>query len=169
MVIVRPEQPADIPAIHRVNAQAFGRLAEALLVDALRAHGKALISLVAVKDAQVVGHILFSPVTIASATGPFPAVGLAPMAVVPALQRQGIGTLLVQRGLAACRRARYACAVVLGHAHYYPRFGFVPAQRYGIESEYAVPSDVFMALELQEGALQGHAGVARYAPEFQAV
>jgi putative acetyltransferase len=169
MVSVRPEQPADIPAIRQVHEQAFGRPAEALLVDTLRQHSKVLLSLVAVKDEQVVGHILFSAVTIACATGPFAAVGLAPMAVVPALQRQGIGSLLVQRGLDACRGAGYACVVVLGHAHYYPRFGFVPAQRYGIESEYAVPADVLMVIELQEGALQGHAGVARYAPEFQAV
>jgi putative acetyltransferase len=169
MVIVRPEQPADTPAVHQVNAQAFGRPAEAVLVDTLRANGKVLVSLVAVLDEQVVGHILFSPVTITSAIGSLPAVGLAPMAVVPARQRQGIGTLLVQRGLDACRHAGCACAVVLGHPHYYPRFGFVPAQRYGIESEYAVPSDVFMVIELQAGALRGHAGVARYAPEFQDV
>ena len=95
----------DLTAIRHVHEQAFGRPAEANLVDALRAHGKILLSLVAVQDDRVVGHILFSPVTIESAEGAWPAVGLGPMAVLPALQRQGIGSLLVTTGLAECRQA----------------------------------------------------------------
>jgi putative acetyltransferase len=113
MVIVRPKRPEEMVAIRYVNEQAFGRHAEAALVGTLRASGKVLLSLVALKDEQVVGPILFSAVTIASVRGVLPAVGLAPMAVVPAWQRQGIGTLLVQRGLDACRHAGYAGAVVL--------------------------------------------------------
>lgn len=169
MAVIRQETPDDLAAIRQVNEQAFGRPAEANLVDALRAHGKMLLSLVAVKAERVVGHILFSPVTIESAEGTLPAVGLGPVAVLPALQRQGIGSLLVTTGLAACRQAGHAGVVVLGHPTYYPRFGFRPASRYGIDSDYAVPDDVFMALELHAGALEGRAGRVKYQPEFQAV
>src|SRR5688572_26858636 len=126
MVVVRQEEPDDRMAIRHIHEQAFGRPAEAYLVDALRARGQALLSLVAVQDDRVVGHILFSPVTIESADGAFPAVGLGPMAVLPALQCQGIGTLLVTMGLAECRAAGHVCVVVLGHQTYYPRFGFRP-------------------------------------------
>lgn len=91
------------------------------------------------------------------------------MAIVPTLQRQGIGSLLVKAGLDACRKAGLAGVVVLGHPDYYPRFGFVPASDYGIQTEYAVPEGVFMAIELRAGALRGHAGLAKYAPEFQLV
>jgi putative acetyltransferase len=169
MVVVRQECPDDLRAIRHVNEQAFGSPAEANLVDALRAHGKMLLSLVAVIDDLVVGHILFSPVTIESAAGTWPAVGLGPVAVLPARQRHGIGSLLVTTGLAECRQAGHAGVVVLGHPTYYPRFGFRPASWYGIDSDYAVPDDVFMALELQEGAFRGHAGRVKYQPEFSAV
>jgi putative acetyltransferase len=169
MVIVRQEEQDDIAAIRQVNEQAFGRAAEATLVERLRAGGGVCLSLVAVVDKRLVGHILFSPVTIVLEQGTFAVLGLAPLAVAPAWQRQGIGSRLVQHGLAACRRAAYAGVVVLGSPAYYRRFGFVPAQRFGIQSEYAVPDDVFMVIELRAGALRGHAGVARYAPEFQTV
>jgi putative acetyltransferase len=169
MVIVREERLEDIVAVRQVNEQAFGRAAEADLVDALRAHGKAVLSLVAVEADRVIGHVLFSPVTIESDEGAFPAVGLAPMAVLPERQRCGIGSLLVKRGLDECRQAGHECVVVLGHPEYYPRFGFAPASRYGIRSEYDVPDEVFMALELREGALRGRAGVAKYQPEFNEV
>jgi putative acetyltransferase len=169
MAVVRPETPNDLTAIRQVHAQAFGRPAEARLVDALRARGQVLLSLVAVHDDRVVGHILFSPVTIESAEAAFPAVGLGPVAVLPARQRQGIGSLLVATGLDECRRAGHTGVVVLGHPTYYPRFGFKPASRYGLQGDYAVPDDVFMAIELHPGALQGRAGHVKYQPEFQAV
>jgi len=169
MVIVREERPEDRAAVRRVNEQAFGRAAEADLVDALRAHGKAVFSLVAVEGDQVIGHILFSPATIESDGKIFPALGLAPMAVLPERQKCGIGSLLVKTSLDECRRAGHECVVVLGHPEYYPRFGFAPASQYGIRCEYDVPDEVFMALELREGALQGRAGTAKYQPEFNKV
>ena len=88
------------------------------------------------------------------------------MAVLPELQRQGIGSVLVKAGLEACRKANHKGVVVLGHPDYYPRFGFVPASKYGITSEYDAPDEAFMAIELCQGALQGQAGIARYQPEF---
>jgi putative acetyltransferase len=150
-------------------AGAFGRPDEADLVDILRANGKATLSLVAVEDDCIVGHILFSPVTIKSGERTCPAVGLAPMAVLPGRQRHGIGGRLVKAGLVECRNSGYDCMVVLGHPTYYPRFGFVPASRYGLKSEYEVPDEAFMILAWQEGMLKDRGGVARYQPEFRRV
>lgn len=169
MLLIRAEQPADRAAIHHVVEQAFqqafGSTAEATLVDNLRANGKAIVSLVAVEDDQIVGHILFSEVTL----GDVVIIGLAPVAVLPSHQKQGIGALLTNAGIAACRDAGYTAMVVLGHPEYYPRFGFVPASRFGIQSEYDVSDETFMAMELQPGALANCAGVAKYQPEFSEV
>jgi putative acetyltransferase len=169
MLIVRPEKPEDFDAIRQVNEKAFGRTAEANLTDALRAHGKALLSLVACEGDKIVGHILFSPVTIEPDRGAFPVAGLAPMSVLPELQKQGIGSLLVRAGLDECRRRNYDCVVVLGHPEYYPRFGFEPASNYSIKSEYDAPDEAFMIIQLREGALTGREGIAKYQPEFNEV
>ncbi len=166
MPLIGPEQPEDRAAIHHVVEQAFQQafdsVAEAKLVDQLRANGKAIVSLVAVEDEQIVGHILFSEVTLGDAT----IIGLAPLAVLPSHQKQGIGALLTNAGIEACRNAGYTAMVVLGHPDYYPRFGFVPASRFGIKSEYDVSDETFMAMELQAGALENCASVAKYQPEF---
>ncbi|HYG61865.1 MAG TPA: N-acetyltransferase [Thermoanaerobaculia bacterium] len=168
---IRPEQPEDVPAVHQVNSAAFGREEEARLVDLLWEAGAVVASLVAVDkvgDAgEVVGHILFSPVTLDGCDRSI--AGLAPMAVLPGRQRDGIGSALVERGLAACRDAGIEAVVVLGHPEYYPRFGFVPASRFGLGCEYPVPDEVFMALELTPGALAGCRGTVRYRPEFSQV
>jgi len=169
MILIRTEQSDDIAAIRRVNERAFDSPLEASLVDLLRERGKVTLSLVAVHEGQVVGHILFSPVVIEATEQPVAAVGLAPMAVLPEWQNQGIGSQLVRAGLDECRRRGHRAAVVLGHANYYPRFGFVPASRFHIRSEYDVPDEVFLALELQPGALDACAGTASYQPEFNEV
>ena len=166
MIVIRQEHATDIPAIHNVVQQAFqqafGSIAEAKLVNLLRANGKAIVSLVAMEHDQIVGHILFSEVTI----GDTSIIGLAPLAVLPSHQKQGIGALLTTAGIEACRSAGYAAMVVLGHPEYYPCFGFVPASRFGIKSEYNVRDEVFMAMELESGALTNCAGVAKYQAEF---
>lgn len=164
---IRPEQPEDVPAVHQVNSAAFGRDAEARLVDLLWDAGAVVASLVAVEEGEVVGHILFSPVNLDGCDRSI--AGLAPMAVLPGRQREGIGSALVERGLAACRDAGIDAVVVLGHPEYYPRFGFVPASRFGLGCEYPVPDEVFMALELTPGALQDCRGTVRYRPEFSQV
>ncbi|MGH8638095.1 MAG: GNAT family N-acetyltransferase, partial [Burkholderiales bacterium] len=92
--------------------------------------------------------------------------GLGPMAVIPYLQRQGIGTRLVRAGLDECSRLGYRAVVVVGHPEFYPRFGFVPARTFGLRSEFDVPDEVFMAVELIPGALASAAGTVRYVPEF---
>ena len=168
-MIIRPEQEADFDAVRQVNRLAFGQPAEATLVDALRKSAEPLISLVAVDDNQVVGHIFFTPVSLESDDSTSTALGLAPMAVLPDYQRQGVGSELVRAGLRECRRIGYNLVVVLGHAEYYPRFGFVPASQKGLTSEYPVPDDVFMAIELEPGALKGRRGLVKYRPEFAEV
>jgi putative acetyltransferase len=164
-MLIRREMAADEEAIRRVEERAFGRREEAALVDALRAHGRITLSLVAEMDGRVIGHVAFSPVTVESRTG----VGLAPLAVLPECHRRGVGAELVRRGLAECRAAGHEFAVVLGASAYYCRFGFEPAARHGVRCEFDAPEDAFMLLALRPGALAGLAGVARYAPEFGAV
>ena len=163
---IRLEQPEDGAAIRQVVTAAFGQAAEADLVDKLRAHGKAVVSLLAEIEGQIAGHILFSEVTVETNPRNRKLIGLAPLAVIPARQRSGISAQLTRAGLAACRAAGYDGAIVLGHPEYYPRFGFVPASRFGITSEYDVGDEVFMVLELTEGALADCRGLARYQPEF---
>ena len=169
MLTIRPEVPGDAAAIHHVNARAFGRPEEADLVDALRQNGGLTISLVAVQDDHIVGHISFSPVTITSDTATIDAISLAPMAVLPEFQRRGIGSQLVEAGLNACHNTPYGVVVVLGHTQYYPRFGFSPAKPQGIVWEQDVPDEVFMVQELRKGALTQTNGVVKYRPEFHAV
>jgi len=169
MIVVRAEEIEDRDAVHRINELAFGQPDEANLVDALRAKASPFISLVAVVDEQVVGHIFFSPVTIESDQGVFGAMGLAPMAVLPEYQNKGIGSQLVREGLKECQRLGQDIVVVLGHPEFYPRFGFAPASLKGLKSEYDVRDEVFMSLEMSEGALAGRRGLVKYHPEFAKV
>jgi putative acetyltransferase len=111
-----------------------------------------------------VGHICFSPVTIGDAGESNGCIGLAPMAVLPALQNAGIGSRLVAAGLDECRRRGQSLVVVVGHAAFYPRFGFRPASGLGLTCEYDVPDDVFMALYLDDRPRPG--GRVRYHRAF---
>lgn len=154
--------------MRQINSMSFDTAAEARLVDVLREQARPVISLVAEDEAGVLGHIMFSPVTLPG----FPdlvIMGLAPMAVVPRRQREGIGSALVRAGLEACRKTGAGAVVVLGHRQYYPRFGFVPSTRFGIGCEYDVPPDIFMALELEPGYLTGASGIVQYHPAFAAL
>jgi putative acetyltransferase len=164
-VHIRSERPADVSGIRAVNLAAFDTPTEADLVDALRTQASPIISLVAEDDRVVVGHILFSPVTLLCDPGTR-VMGLAPMAVLPARQRQGIGAALIEEGLRHCRQLGASAVVVLGHAGYYPRFGFRPASRFGLRCEYDVPDDAFMALELECDSLRGRGGQVRYHRAF---
>ena len=163
---IRPETLADQETVRSILIAAFETSAEADLVDALRQQAEPLVSLVAADGGEVVGHILFSPVTL-SGHPDLQIMGLAPMAVAPDRQRHGIGSALVRAGLEACRALGVEAVVVLGHPDYYPRFGFVPSTRFGITSEYDVPENVFLAQELVPGALAGVSGTVQYHPAFQ--
>ncbi len=168
MTHIRTQSAEDDSAVRQVNEAAFPTPVEADLIERLRAEADPVISLVAEDDGAIVGHILFSPATLA-ADSDFVAFALGPMAVLPARQRQGIGSNLVRAGLDECARLGCRAVFVLGHPDYYPRFGFVPASRYGIVSQFEVPDEVFMALELEPGALAGKAGKMRYHAAFDAL
>jgi putative acetyltransferase len=162
------ELPDDISAVRAVHVAAFPTSAEADLVDALRANHHATVSLVARVDNTVVGHVLFSPVTLERdghviARG----VGLAPLAVLPAHQRVGIGAALSRAGLDECRRIGAPFCVVLGEPAYYQRFGFTRASDLGVDNEYGV-RDELMILALA-GALPSGSCLARYGDEFRTV
>lgn len=169
-MIIRLELPGDRDGIHEVNEKAFGQPQEARLVDKLRDRCSGLLSLVAVENDKIIGHILFSPVEIESPLGGFKGMGLAPMAVLPDMQRRGFGTALVRAGIDRLRQAGCSFIIVLGHPEYYPRFGFEPASFYGIKPQWeGVPHEAFMVLWL-DTTLKGRvSGVARYRDEFNDV
>lgn len=164
-VHIRPEEPLDARAVREVNEAAFESSLEARIVERLRQTSPSLISVVAEVDKEIVGHIMFSPLTIAAGAG-IQLMGLGPMAVLPAHQRQGIGSELVREGLRQCTATGCSAVLVLGHPGYYPRFGFAPASRYGITSAYDVPDEAFMLVELQPDSLQGLSGQAIYNEAF---
>jgi putative acetyltransferase len=166
---IRTEQLQDRDSVYQVNVAAFGRESEANLVDQLRSVASTL-SLVAVDIDQVVGHILFSPVTI---DGEWESqsliLGLAPVAVLPGEQGRGIGSLLIRQGLAVCGRMGAKAIVVLGAPGYYRRFGFQSAKEQGLRCEYDESDEAFMVLEVVQGALKNCSGIVRYRPEFSNV
>lgn len=163
---IRTEKPEDLEAVRQVNIAAFGRENEANLVDRLRGM-ESTFSFVAVQSDRIVGHILFSPVVLAGkCSSNLSILGLAPVAVLPEYQRQGIGTLLIQQGLEECRRSGFQAVVVLGHPDFYSRFGFIPASRKSLKCEYDVPDEAFMVLELESGSLQDCSGTVKYRSEF---
>jgi len=168
---IRRELPEDIPAIFEVNCQAFAHDDEAQLVDALRKNGdfNPALSLVAVFDDRIIGHILFPDITIESENESFPAVALAPLVVHPDFQCRGIGLGLIEEGFETCRAHGHNIVVVVGHPGYYPRFGFSPARSCGICAPFDVADDVFMVHALTPGALAGVHGIVRYPKAFESV
>ena len=164
MIIIRCESPEDSSVIHDVETKAFGRSLESDLVDALRKRGVITMSLVALESGQIVGHVLFSPVTFEGEKGLSPVVGLGPVAVLPQFQRKGIGSMLISAGLEECRKTGYEAVVVVGSRTYYQRFGFTTASHFGLRLE-GGPPEAFMALVLRPGTLTGEHAV-KYQPEF---
>jgi len=147
-----------------VNEAAFGRSDEADLIDGLRQEGVVLLSLVAELDSQIIGHILFSRMSVETAHGSVAAVSLAPMAVLPDHQGRQVGSQLVRRGLAQLQEQGERIVIVLGHTEYYPRFGFTPEKARRLASPF--PPEAFMALELSDGALAGVHGTVKYPAAF---
>ncbi len=168
-MLIRTEDPSDIPAIHHLNRLAFDCHTEARLVDQLRHSGCDFLSLVAEDQGRIIGHILFTPVTVDYDGHQVTGMGLAPMAVAAERQRQGIGSALVEHGLGLLRERGCPFVIVLGHPDYYPRFGFDPASSHHLACQWeGVPGAAFMVLILDPESMRGVSGVARYREEFDA-
>jgi putative acetyltransferase len=169
---IREEKDQDILAIKEVNDLAFGRENESKLIEAIRnsEYFVPQLSLVAETDTQeIIGHILFSMITIETENGPFQSLALTPMAVKPKFQNKGIGSALVREGLKRCAELGYHSVVVLGHPDFYPKFGFIPASTKGIKAPFEVPDEVFMIYETKPGSLNGVKGIVKYPEAFSAV
>ena len=167
-MIIRVETDKDKTAIYNIHQSAFETSYEAELVDKLCEQAMPFISLVVEEGGKVVGHTLFTPVTLINHTE-LKIMGLAPMAVLLKYQHKGIGSALVNAGLDQCTKLGYGAVVVLGHQEYYPRFRFIPAIRFGLSCEYDAPEDAFMCIELQKNYLHGATGKISYHPAFKSV
>jgi putative acetyltransferase len=163
---IREERLDDIAAVRDLNRQAFGQDQESNIVDVLRANGAALLCLVATVKDQVVGHIMYSPISVGDNVM---GAALGPMAVLPEFQRQGIGSKLIEVGNRKLKDGGCPFIIVVGHADYYPRFGFRPASEHGITCEWDVPDDAFMLLVLDEAQMAGVSGLAKYRHEFSTI
>lgn len=161
--ITRPETAADIGAVHAVNAAAFPTEAEADLVDALRADPSAWLPGLSYVAEAPDGTLAACALLTRCLVGGVPALALAPVATAPAYQRRGAGQAVVRALLDAARLRGESLVLVLGHPEYYPKFGFVPASRYGIRPGFAVPDEAMMAL-----VLDGSAAVAPGTIEYPA-
>jgi putative acetyltransferase len=168
-LVIRPHRADDVQSILDIHRAAFPTDAESRLVAQLFVANAATLSLVAEREGAVIGHILFSPVTIDSARGQIIGVGLAPVAVSPTLQHAGVGSKLIEAGIEQLSRDGQPFAVVLGHPHYYPRFNFERASDFGVRCQWPVPDDAFMIRILNTERMRDVTGTARYRDEFSAV
>jgi putative acetyltransferase len=166
MTTIRAERRQDIPAVRAVNEEAFDTPAEAGVVDKLRGACEGYLALVA-EDDGIVGQIVFTPAVVEEPGRRVVGMGLAPLAVIPGRQRQGIGSALTRRGLEILRERDCPFVIVLGHPDYYPRFGFERASAQGLTCQWeGVPDEAFMVLILDAAAMEGVSGVAKYRDEF---
>jgi putative acetyltransferase len=164
---IRAEWPGDRAEVFEVNRRAFASAAEADLVDALRPLADPLVSLVAETGGRVVGHSLFTPVTVPGPEGERQAMALGPLAVLPEFQRRGIGGQLIRAGLEACRDLGQGAVFLLGDSAYYGRFGFAPAAARDLHYKGPEFDPYFMVLELEPSWLGGCSGKVRYLPPFE--
>jgi putative acetyltransferase len=166
-VEIRTEEAGDVPGVRDANRRAFGREAEARLVDDLRDGGHARLSLVAEEEGRLIGHVMFSEAVIRTERGEVGALALGPIGVIPERQGRGVGSALIGEALDRCAHAGHRIVVLLGHPNYYPRFGFSAERAGNLSSAYS--GEAFMALELVPGALSGVVGKFEFAPPFEAV
>lgn len=163
-MLVRPATSADAASIRAIHEAAFNGDGEARLVAMIEADGDALVSLVAGIEGGTVGHILFSRMTVEADGVPLTGAGLAPVGVLPHYQGLGLGSALIREGLARLPALGIQISFVLGHADYYPRFGYSPEDARPFASPYAGPH--FMALYLDRGLARPQSGRAEYTPAF---
>lgn len=169
MLIIRDECTEDFPTVFEINSLAFDTDAEARLVNLMRRKARPVVSLVAERDDQILGHIMFTPVQIDGEAAGGRTMGLGPIAVHPDAQGQGIGARLVQAGLDACRALRTELVFVVGDPEYYHKFGFKPAADSGFHYKDEKFDNVFSVLELTKGAASGLSGEVLYHPAFDNV
>ncbi|HML05183.1 MAG TPA: N-acetyltransferase [Methanobacterium sp.] len=167
-MIIRHEKKSDYSTIYEINKLAFNGENESKLIQTLRKseNFNKNLSLVAVNGEKIVGHILFTPITIETKEKSFLALALAPLAVHPEFQNQGIGSLLIKQGLNACKRLKYGIIIVIGHPKYYPRFGFIPAINKGLKVLFEVREEAFLVKENISGSLNGVEGTVKYPQPF---
>lgn len=167
MINIRKEILEDHKAVREINDKAFGQPEEGRIVDKIREACEEIISLVAVEDKKVIGHIFFSPAIINHNEKEIKGMGLAPMAVHTEHQNKSIGSLLVNEGIKRVKETGCPFIIVLGHEKYYPRFGFEAASKYGIISQWeGVPDEAFMVMILDKDSMKGISGMATYRKEF---
>ena len=168
-ILIRQEIETDFSDVFELNKAAFAQDVEGKLVNELRKSNAFIpeLSLVATLDKKIIGHILFTKIKIKNDSGnEYNSLALAPIAVAPEFQKQGIGSQLIKQGLALSKRLGHQSIIVLGHEHYYPKFGFVPAANWNIKAPFDVPSNVFMGIELKENGLKNVRGTVQYPREF---
>lgn len=167
MIVIREEKKEDYDTVRFVNDQAFGTPEEGMIVDTLREECQETLSLVAVSDERIVGHIFFSPAIIDHEGKQVVGMGLAPMAVLPEFQNQGIGSMLAREGIRRIKETECPFIIVLGHIKFYPRFGFEQASKYGLKCQWdGLPDEAFRVIILNKSVMEGVSGVARYRSEF---
>lgn len=166
-ITIRAEKENDHKRVYEVNKLAFQQEDESKLIEKIRKGENFIpqLSLVAEVDNKIVGHILFSKIKIIG-DSVFESLALAPMAVMPDLQKQGIGSALINKGMKRAKDMGFDSIIVLGHSEYYPRFGFLRASKWNIKCPFEVPDEAFMAIELTEKVLDGKAGTVEYPDEF---
>jgi putative acetyltransferase len=165
---IHKETEKDYPSVRKVNESAFETAEEADLVDSLRKNTNYIpeLSLVAEENNEIIGHILFTPLKILNSEVDHKLLALAPMAVLPKYQKKGIGSTLIKAGFEKARELGYKAVIVLGHPDYYPRFGFTPAEQFGINPPLEEWKEAFFAIELEKDSLKDVSGKVSYLPEF---
>ena len=171
MITIRSEKPEDFDSIYEINKKAFNGEFEARLIDKIRQSGNFIpeLSLVALKEDKIVGHILFSKIKIKRGEEEKTILALAPMSVLSEFQKQGIGSSLVRKGLEISKRLGYCIVALVGHHEYYPRFGFTPARAKGLEIslKMSISDEAFMVCELEKDALKGIKGIVEFPSYFE--
>ncbi|MHC1760163.1 MAG: GNAT family N-acetyltransferase [Negativicutes bacterium] len=172
-IVVRQETDEDYEIVYEAVKTAFftaehTNFDEQNLVVRLRKSAAFIpeLSLVAVMDDKIVGHIMFTKMKIKNETKEFESLVLAPVSVVPEMQDKGIGTKMIIEGHKIAQGLGYGSVILVGHPAYYPRFGYVPASRFGITASFDVPDEAFMVCELTANGLYGVAGVVHFPEEF---
>ena len=165
---IRPESKRDYLQIKQINDLAFNQENEGIMIENLRSKPEFIpeLSLIAKLENEIVGHILFLPLKIKNNNSEFTTLSLAPMAVKSEYQKMGIGGKLMKKGFEVSKELGFTSIIVLGYPEYYPKFGFKPAINWGIKPPIDVPSEVFMAIELEKDALKDVSGTVEFPLEY---